>query len=295
MSMRLFALSLIIAAASLACEPDDLSRQEDEPDAAVPQRDAAARDAREPDAAEIIEEDAAIVEADATVYPDARVRPDAGDAGVPLAEEPVYVCSQEALYSFDPATLNTTLIGSFAPFPGEEMVDIAIDLQGRLFGGSASGGIYLIDPLTARVTEVVRLQLQPTGLTFLSDGRLVLAGSRVVIINVMTGDEASVITASAPQTSGDIIGLADGSLYSTVLTGGGGDDLIRINPMGGAYERVGSLRENGVFGLGWANDTLYGFTNTGAVLAIDPATANVLSRVDRGEPWYGATTNPVLW
>jgi hypothetical protein len=283
MSARLaFAAFAVVSLA--ACEPDDLSRAREQPDAAVIERDADVEDP--PDAA--VFPDAG--HADASGFADAMV-----DAGEPIATEQVYVSSQHALYSFDTVSRSSTLIGMYAPFTGEAMIDIAIDLQGRLYGGSGSGGIYRIDPSTASVTEVTRVTSLPTGLTFLSDGRLILAGSRVVVIDLATGDEPEVITDRAPLTSGDIIGLPDGSLYSTVISDSGGDDLIRINPNGGSYTRIGTLSDHGVYGLAWANQTLYGFTHLGSVLVIDPSDAQVRSRRELSTPWYGATTNPVLW
>ena len=93
-------------------------------------------------------------------------------------------------------------------------------------------------------------------------------------------------------TSGDIIALPDGYLYWSVT---GGDALVRIDPVSGGLTLIGNVGAPGIFGLAWAYGTLYGFTNDGNFLEIDPATAQVVSTAAIGATYWGAATNPVLW
>ena len=132
------------------------------------------------------------------------------------------------------------------------------------------------------------------GLTALSDGRLVIAGNGVAIYDVTTHQLSTLVAPNEYQTSGDIIALPDGYLYWSV-NANAGNQLLKINPSTGAVTLVGTLSYSGVWGLGYANNTFYGFDSSGAVFQIDPATAQTTHQVNTGISWYGAATNPVLW
>jgi hypothetical protein len=209
-----------------------------------------------------------------------------------VATELVYLNTGDTLFSYDPATNVATRIGSF-----EEggravttMTDIAIDLDGHMFGGSYTA-LFRVNPGTAELTWVADLADEMTGLTFVSDGRLVGAGARMSFVDTSTGRLTELVPFGQYTTSGDIIGLPDGMLYWTVT---GGDGLVQVDPNTGATRRVGNVGATGVYGLGYAQGQLYGFTEAGRVLTIDPATGASSSRRLDGA-WWGATTNPVLW
>lgn len=215
------------------------------------------------------------------------------DDTAPVATEPVYINTSSTLYSYDPGSNRATEIADFnengRAFSG--MTDIAIDLDGHMFGGSYTA-LYRIDPNTAEVTFVADLSDEMTGLTFVSDGTLVGAGAGVNIVDPNTGRLTELVPPGRFDTSGDIVGLPDGMLYWTVT---GGDDLVVVDPSSGSAQRVGDVGESGVYGLGYAYGTLYGFTSAGRVLQIDSATGRVSDDTRATGTWWGATTNPVLW
>jgi hypothetical protein len=215
------------------------------------------------------------------------------DTGVP-ATESIYINTADELFSFDPATGIATRIGTFreggSTIAGG-MTDIAISLDGIMYGVSFAA-LYKIDPTTADCTYVASVDDSLTGLAFVSDGRLLGAGSAVSVVDTRTGRLTTIVPTGEYQTSGDIIGLPDGFLYWTVT---GGDDLVRVDPTTGDTRRQGSVGQYGIYGLGYANGELYGFASGNTMLVIDPATGRGSSDQTLRGSWWGAATNPVLW
>lgn len=229
------------------------------------------------------------------------------DAGVPVAEEPVYIHTGTTLYSYDSDTNAAIEVGEFrdADGPIDNIVDIAINRDGLMYGGR--GGrrdefprdIVLIDPETAFCRYLFGFDDELNGLTFLPDGRLVVAGQRVSVLDPNTGALlVEYSSANAFETSGDIVGLPDGLLYWTVRAAEGeapGDRVVRIDPATGRATLLSKLAVDRIFGLGFADDTLFGFSRTGVVVAIDPQSGFTVLESPLSGAWFGATTNPVVW
>lgn len=213
------------------------------------------------------------------------------DGTCPAATGSVYLNTSTDLYRFDPTTHQAVRVGAFNGSGGSfSMYDIAINTQGQMVGVS-SGSLYVIDPLTALCTQVGTVSSSANGLTYLPDGRLVIAGdSTVEILDPVTYASVRTLVSSGYTSSGDIIALPDGMLYWTVQ---GGDVLIRINPANGATTRIGNIGYSTVYGLGYANGTLFGFNN-GHYLIINQSTGAATAGNVAGD-WYGATTNPSVW
>lgn len=237
------------------------------------------------------------------VDPDAGFAPDADLP--PPAREPVYIHTGTTLFSYDPANNQVQRVGDFHDRSGpldRQVVDIAIDLDGTMYGGTrepsgntAGNGVYIIDPETALSRLVFEFDDTLNGMTFLDDGRLVIAGERVSVVDPRTGQVLLAFPAANNyETSGDIVGLPDGKLYWTVR-GNGADDLVRIDPATGRIENLGTARLTSIFGLGYAEDQLFGFSSTGFVVVIDPQSGRVLRQERLDGRWFGATTNPVRW
>ncbi len=224
------------------------------------------------------------------------VPPDAGFP--PPAVEPVYIHTGDTLYSYDPADHLARVVGRFLDNQGgrvEPVVDIAIDLGGRMYGGTRDRKVFAIDPDTAACTYLFEFDDALNGLTFLSDGRLVVAGDRISIVHPLTGDMITEL-ATDYETSGDIVGLPDGKLYWTVRNrSGDGDGLVRIDPISGHTDFLSEAGVTKIFGLGFAESTLYGFSDNGVVVTFDATTGRVLQERQLQGRWWGATTNPVLW
>jgi hypothetical protein len=219
------------------------------------------------------------------------------DGSCPVPTELVYANTASALFSHDPIANTTRKVGDFrnGTTAVTSMTDIGVDNAGVMMGVDSSRRLFVINPATAACQLVATLPGTAwPGLTFLPDGRLVVAGATVEEIDRSTGRILRTIVASgAFTTSGDIVGLPDGMLYWAV-TGSGGDRLVQVNPNTGATTVIGSMGVGSVFGLGYANDTLYGYTSGGRVITIDPRTAAAASSNLVGT-WWGAASNPVRW
>lgn len=221
------------------------------------------------------------------------VIPDTADPEV--ATEPVYINSGSTLYSYDPTTKTATVIGVFKDngVTVSSMTDIAIDLSGHMFG-VAYEELYRITPTTGEVTDLGNIGVNCNALTFVSDGTLVGAGDSGVITIDPKGLKTKKLGGGSFTSSGDIVGLPDGFLYWSVQ-GGTSDELVQVDPATGKATRLGSIGSSGVYSLGYAYGTLYGFTSGDEVLEID-ATTGRTTKTDRlAGSWWGATTNPVLW
>ena len=217
---------------------------------------------------------------------------DTGDTAV-VATEPVYLNTSDTLYSYDPASNTAARIGGFRMGGGavSDMTDIAIDLSGHMYGVSFSK-LYAINPATAECTFVAPVADSLTGLTFVSDGRLVGAGAAVSFVDTSSGALTTLVPSGRYTTSGDIVGLPDGMLYWTVS---GGDDLVQVDPGSGATVHVGNIGVSALYGLGYASGQMLGFTSGGRVVTIDETNAATSSPKTLSGSWWGATTNPVLW
>ena len=208
----------------------------------------------------------------------------------------MYANTTDQLFEVDPETGTRVLVGTFnlAGAPVDSMVDIAIDLTGRMYGGTYDA-LYQIDPTTAALSKICDSDLRPYALAFTSDGVLYAgAGPDIVRVDLVTCASFPLATAGSWETSGDLVGLPDGFLYWTVR-GAVSDELVRVDPMTGGAFWVGPVVEDRLYGLGYDQGQLYGFSSDGEIVRIDPgdATSQVLS-VD-ATAWWGATTNPVVW
>jgi len=215
------------------------------------------------------------------------------------ATQAIYGDSATTLYSYDPTTQSVTSIAKFKLANGSSVsiFDIAITSNGLMYAVDGSH-LYYVNASTGI------LSLLPTtgigafgdinGLAALSDGTIVISGNGVALYNVATQSITTLLAPGTYQSSGDIIALPDGYLYMAA-TSRSNDVLIQINPTTGATVEMGSLGHTGVYGLGYAYGTLYGFDSSGMVFSINPSTGATSNVSNTGESWYGATTNPVLW
>jgi hypothetical protein len=88
--------------------------------------------------------------------------------------------------------------------------------------------------------------------------------------------------------------LPDGWLY-WATRGWGSDEIVRVDPGSGVIETIGPAGGDRLYGLGYEQGQLYGFSERGWIVSIDPATGAGTTVIDAGTPWWGATTNPVVW
>lgn len=217
---------------------------------------------------------------------------------VPPATEPIYIHSGLSLWSWSPGDDDPAEIGSFSgdmPISGG-MTDIAIDDRGRMFGCSNTS-LYRIDPQTAETQYIGDLDDALWGLTFVDDGRLIGSGSGIYVLD--TEDGAFIDTLVAPseqdQTSGDLVELPDGLLYWTTLSfTWDRDGLLVIDPDTGDILKREVTPTPGIWGIAYAEETLYGFDFAGNFIRLDPhGGGEIFDQAPTG--WNGAATNPSLW
>lgn len=214
-----------------------------------------------------------------------------------VASAKIYANTSGELYEVNPDTESITFIGTFMEngVPVDHFEDIAIDMSGHMYGGTGEF-LYLINPHTAEVRAICPLDIATTALAFTSAGELIIGvDSTVYKMNIETCERSTLIAYSYYETSGDIVGLPDGYLYWSVR-GGDSDRLVRVDPRTGYEEHIGWIGENRLYGMGYANDKLYGFSGNGRIVEINPATgySTVMKELD-ATSWWGATTNPVVW
>jgi hypothetical protein len=228
---------------------------------------------------------------------DTAVREDTGNNEEPpidVPDQPVYLHTGTTLYSWSPDTGMLSLIGDFRSTDGselEEITDIAIDNEGRFYGVTWEG-LYGINGHTAETWRIASIEMPLFGLTCTSDGRLVGGGDGLYMIDGLSGAFTVLVAPGQYETSGDLVGLPDGLLYWAVREG---DDLVVVDPNSGVTSMRGEIGVEHIYGLGFAGESLYGFTQDGLVLQISPSTGEVVSQSTLPGTWYGASTNPVLW
>jgi hypothetical protein len=223
----------------------------------------------------------------------------------------VYAHSASELYRVDPTTLAIQKVGDFdwGSVGNDQMTDLAIDKTGQMIGVSFTR-VYRVDPTTA-ATTLLSNSLSGTfnGLSFVpasqigSTGDDVLVGTRasdgsVFRIDPATGSATTIGNMGSYQSSGDLVAV-DGFGTMQTVTGGSGDRLARLAETTFAATPIGNGTGIGqIWGVAFWKSKIYGFTNGGQFVMIDPATgqATMVSQ-QQGVAWWGAavtTLAPVL-
>jgi len=209
------------------------------------------------------------------------------------------------LITIDPSSGVVTLVGSIG-FPDVQgLAGRATD--GKLFAatahqGSASAGqVLTIAPLVSSTGSVLgvpdgrpigALALSPTtGVLYATCNRISLSGQpdALCTVNQLTGTLTPVVPDQALDPAfiiGNFNGLtfnAAGMLYastSKVLNPPSEPRLYTVNTVSGIATAIGMIRDGsqqqfngGVVGLAFVGGVLYGATDTGRIITIDPATA----------------------
>ena len=229
---------------------------------------------------------------------DTDVEPE-GELPIPTALAPLYANTSGELFEVAPTTGEVTSIGLFehAGEPVDGMVDIAIDMEGRLYGGTFDA-LWRIDPETAELDKVCDIDVAMYALAFTSDGDLVAgAGTDIQVIDVETCRDRVLVNNSEYETSGDLVGLPDGFLYWSVRGGRDNpDELVRIDPRNGRTTWIGKIGFGKLYGMAYYDGALYGFSSEGNTVRIEPDSGSSrLLGYDDSLSWWGATTNPVVW
>jgi hypothetical protein len=221
----------------------------------------------------------------------------------------VYAHTATALFRVDPDTLAITQIGPFVwPSGTDTMTDIAIDKTGQMIGVSFTS-VYRVDPTNAQTTLLTSsLAGSFNGLSFVPATQLgqtgddVLVGTRntdgmVFRVDPMSGATTPVGNMGAFTSSGDLVAVEGFGTVQTV-TGTTNDRLARLAPQTFAATPIGTDTGFGqIWGVAFWKNKIYGFTNGGAFILIDPTTGVATLVSNTGMSWYGAavtTLAPVI-
>lgn len=231
--------------------------------------------------------------------------PSQPDGGSPPGDGVIVAHSADALYRLNPETRELTLVGNFGwPDFADEMTDIAIDKDGLVIGVSFTD-VYVVDIETARCTRLSTLSGASdsfNGLSFLPAGTLdpnveALVGTtvdgEVFRINPQTGATTFIGTyGNGLGSSGDLFSVEGFGTIATVVDSGGTEQLASINPQTGAATVIGPTGVSGLWGVAFWEGHLYGFSDGGQMVELDPATgvATVLDTLPTSFWGAGVTT-----
>jgi hypothetical protein len=162
------------------------------------------------------------------------------------------------------------------------MSDIAFDPAGNLYGIDFSN-LYRIDKTTAVATWIGSTGITSNALVFDANGTLYTANTALYTLNVTTGAATLIGNGGdAYDSSGDLAFVGGQLFLASLASGGGSDELFRIDPATGHGTLVGAITYDVVYGLGTYDDAdLYGTAGTD-VIAIDTTTGTGTLVLDYG-------------
>ncbi len=222
----------------------------------------------------------------------------------------VYAHTATELFRVDPDTFAITKIGPFQWSAGDDqMTDIAIDKTGQIIGVSFNA-VYRVDPGTAAATQLsASLDGLFNGLSFVpastigQTGDDVLVGTRasdgmVFRVDPMTGATTAIGNmGGAYMSSGDLVAVAGFGTVQTV-PGDSSDVLVTLAPT--TFAATPAAMPTGytdIWGVAFWKDKVFGFTNSGQFITIDPMTGVGTLISSSANAWWGAavtTTAPVI-
>jgi len=229
-----------------------------------------------------------------------------GDGGN-TGQTSIYAHTDTQLYRVDPDTYATTLVGSFGGqfIPFDTMTDIGIDKDGNLLGVSFTA-VYKIDPASASCTLLSdSLARMFNGLSFVPASQIGMTGDDVLVgtetgdgnvyqVNPMTGATTQIGSMGGSySSSGDVVSVDNFGTVQTV-PGTTHDVLVRLAPNTFAATPIGTNTGfDMIWGLGFWKNKVFGFTNGGEIITIDPTTGVGTSVSTGGPGWYGAAVTTV--
>ncbi|HEY4242546.1 MAG TPA: hypothetical protein VGM88_22160 [Kofleriaceae bacterium] len=222
----------------------------------------------------------------------------------------VYAHTATELYKIDPETLVISDVGAFSPFPEGEMTDLAIDKNGRMIGVSFTS-VYLIDPTTAATTLLASgIGTEFNGLSFVPATFVNQSGDDVLVGTSDADDSVTQIIVSGSTVTTNVVGhmsngytssgdmvAVEGSTLQTV-PGTNGDLLVSLHAGNFLGTPIGTgTGFNGIWGIGYWDSQVFGFTQAGQFITIDTTTGVGTLVQDSGPSWYGAavtTSAPII-
>lgn len=213
----------------------------------------------------------------------------------------IWANSPTTLYRVDPSTFAVTTVGKFSTT--ESITDLALTPNGVLYAVSFTK-IYTVNQANAVVTPIINLSgTGNDGMTFLPSGELIAGDSNgdVTRINPATGSATKIGNyGNGLKTAGDLVAVADGTMYATSAASPGGADatsnnvLIQVNPQTGAAVPIGPTGFANVWGIAFSNKHVIGFNTAGKIIQIDVATGAGTVVASKNIEFWGATQSPLV-
>ena len=219
----------------------------------------------------------------------------------------VYAHSDHVLYKIDLANKMLITVGPFkAPTVNgreDSITDLAVAADDTLWAVS-SGSMYTVDSADGHVTRFGSVSLcgvDNIALTFTTDGKLYMGDHLGAFCSVDISKQPPVVTplgmiGGNQALSGDIVSVADGTMYGTVYTLGDKsnpriDSLVKIDPASGKVTAVlGRTDASRLFGLAFDLGQFFAFTQdgSGGVFTLDPKTGKATPYNAFKDPMTGA-------
>jgi hypothetical protein len=222
----------------------------------------------------------------------------------------VYAHTSSQLYKVDPETLAVTLVGNFTFSGGSDQItDIAIDKTGMMIGISFTS-VYRIDPSNAACTRLSQNITESfNGLSFVPASEIGQTGPDILVatrntsgevsrIDPATGNVSPIGNMGSYSSSGDLVSVAGLGTMQTADGGASPDRLVKLAPSSFAASPVGTnIGYTDIWGVAYWKNKIFGFTEAGQFITIDPTTGVGTLVQGNGPHWWGAavtTLAPVI-
>jgi len=222
----------------------------------------------------------------------------------------VYAHTADALYRVDPDSLAITKVGNFGWSSGsDQMTDIAIDKTGMMIGTSFTA-VYRIDPSNAKAQRLSSALHQSfNGLSFIPATQIGQTGDDVLIATRNSDGMVFRVDPSTGATnqignmggglvsSGDLVAVAGFGTVQTVL-GSSSDQLVTL--AANSFTATKAPMETGfsqIWGVAFWKSKIFGFTEGGDFVLIDPTSGKGTLVQSGGPAWWGAavtTLAPII-
>jgi hypothetical protein len=213
----------------------------------------------------------------------------------PIPTEMSYVHTPHQLYTWSESGFLE--IGSFTLEDNTQpsITDIAINSAGEVYAVSTSS-LYRVNIETAQISLIGSLSQALFGLAFDASGDLYGIGNGLFIVNIATSGLIPIPLDISVQTTGDIVGLSDGTLmcFMDNPAVANGDLIIQISPHTGTTTTLFETEYEQFTGVANIYDTILAFSSNGDLLLIDLNTGEVEVYVSDVLNISGASENPLF-
>jgi hypothetical protein len=237
-----------------------------------------------------------------TVTPPDLASSAANDLSGQLPGPTLYANDATTLYTVDPQSFALTTIGSFGTI--DAITDVAVDSSGSLVAISATG-LYTVDATSGAASLVAdQLFTDEVGLAYLADGRLIGVDSAGNLSEISWSTSGSFTFTMIQgigsyggswQSAGDLVGIADNTLYGLLqtTTAGSPTTLAIINNTNGNSTPIGTnTGAKNLQGAARSNGYVLGFSSSGDIVQIDAAGHGTVVKSHPGKSFSGAATSP---